>query len=79
MDSTEVLMTPVVKYSKGKNPLEGNLEADIDTESDCEGESLGVENGSPDTKEEEQTRAVLIPGSFATYVHSFTLALCQGE
>jgi hypothetical protein len=68
----EVLRIPVVKYLKGENPFKTDPEEDITIESDCEGELLGAEDGLLDTKgeEEEQTRAVLVNGSFAAYVHS---------
>jgi len=63
----------LVKYSKGGNPLTSNPEGDVNIESDCEGESLGVEDELPITKEEkgEQTRAVLTTGSFATWKSLF--------
>ena len=76
-----LIWIPVVKYIKAKNPLKSDLEEDIDIESDYEGESLGVadELSNAEEEKEEQTRAILITGSFATYVLFFILPLHQGE
>ena len=71
----------MVRYLKGKNPLKSNPEEDIDIESDYEGESLQVEDELQDAGEEkeEQSRAVLVTGSFATCVHIVILPLYRGE
>ena len=60
-------------YLKGQNPMVNDLEGDLNVESDCEGESVGAELEVPTVKEEkeekeEETRAVLITGSFSAYV-----------
>jgi len=60
----------VVKYLKGKDTLVKDLEGDLNVESDCEGDSIGVRLEMPKGKEEEEeTRAVLITGSFSAYVY----------
>jgi hypothetical protein len=60
----------VVKYLKGPNVRVNHLEGDVNVESDCEGEPVGVSNGTSKMKEEteEDIRAVLITGSFSAYV-----------
>lgn len=66
----------MVKYLKGRNSLVRNPDGDICTESDCEGEARAEdESSNMKEEEEEKARAVLITGSFATYVRSFTPAL----
>jgi len=49
------------------------LEGDLSIESDCEGESPGVDEEIPNTKEEkeEQLRAILIAGSFPAWKSLF--------
>jgi len=66
-------LNSLVKHLKGQNPLINDLEGDVNVESDCEGDSLGIRDGTSDTKEEveEQTRAVLITGSFAAWKSLF--------
>jgi hypothetical protein len=66
----------VVKYLKGGNTLMNDLEGAVNVESDCEGDSTGTSDGTPKMKEEkgQQTRAVLITGSFSAYVHFLTSA-----
>jgi len=60
----------VVKYLKGRNTPINDLEGDLNVESDCEGDSAGFELGTPKTEEkEDETRAVLITGSFSACVH----------
>jgi hypothetical protein len=77
----KVLRIPVVKYLKGENPLKIDPEEDIDIESDCEGEAPRVEDELPNEEEEkeEQTRAILLAGSFAACVNFFIPPLYQGE
>ena len=59
----------MVIYLKGRNALISYLEGDVNVDSDCEGNSGGVESGVSKTKEEEeQVRAVLTTGSFSAYV-----------
>jgi len=62
----------VVKYLnfEGRHPLMNDLVGDLNVESDCEGdlpESKDEMSGTMEGKE-EQTRAVLITGSFSAYV-----------
>ena len=56
----------MVKYVKGQSPLISDLEGDVNVESDCDGDTPEGENELANTKEE--TRAVLITGSFSAYV-----------
>jgi hypothetical protein len=65
----EALRIPVVKYLKGRNALINDLEGDVNVESDCEGDSTGAGMKHRREEKEEQTRAVLITGSFSAYVH----------
>ena len=60
----------MVKYLKSRNTLINDLEGDLNVESDCEGDSteVGLETLTMDGKEDE-TRAVLITGSFSACVH----------
>jgi len=59
----------VVKYLKDGNDLISDLERDLNVESDCEGDSMGVVPATQKAEEKEEvTRAVLIPGSFSAYV-----------
>ena len=61
----------MVKYLKGRNTLIRDLKGDLNLESDYEGDSTGVGLETPEMKEgEEETRAVLITGSFSACVHS---------
>ena len=63
----------MVKYLKGHNPLIDDLGGGVNIDSDCEGDSTGG-GCEPLKKErdEEETRAVLIAGSFSACVHSPT-------
>jgi len=64
----------VVKYLKGRNTLIRDLKGgDLNLESDYEGDSTGVGLETPEMKEgeEEETRAVLITGSFSACVYTF--------
>ena len=59
----------MVKHLEGRDALINDLEGDANVESDCEGELAGACDGTPNKEEtEEETRAVLITGSFAAYV-----------
>ena len=62
----------MVKYLKGRNTLISDVKEDLNLESDYEGDSMGVELETPKVKEEEEeeTRAVLITGSFSACVHT---------
>ena len=59
----------MVKYL-GRDTLINDLEGDLNVESDCEGDLMGVEPETVKIKEEEEeeSRAVLITGSFSAYV-----------
>ena len=59
----------MVKYLKGQDTLIKDPE--VEAESDCEGDSTGVGLEIPrmEDEREEETRAVLIMGSFSVYVH----------
>ena len=60
----------MVKYLKGRNILINDLEGGVNVDSDCEGDSTEIGDGTSQTKEEEeQVRAVLTTGSFSAYVH----------
>ena len=60
----------MVNYVKSQNTLVKDLEGDLNIESDCESDSTEIARGTPGVKKEkEETRAVLITGSFAAYVH----------
>ena len=64
-------MSPVVKYVKGRNPLISDLEGDVNVESDCDGDILGLKDELHNAKDEKkETRAVFITGSFSAYVQS---------
>ena len=58
-----------MKYIKGQNITTNDLEGDLNIESDCETDPMGVglETLAIEEKEEE-TRAVLITGSFSACV-----------
>ena len=60
----------MVKYLKDRNTLINDLEGDPNVESDCEGDltEVGLETLTMEGKEDE-TRAVLITGSFSVRVH----------
>jgi len=63
----------VVKYLKGRNPLINDLEGDLNVDSDCEGDPIGTWGGMLEEEEnEEETRAVLVTGSFSAYVSFLT-------
>ena len=60
----------MVKYLKGRNTLINDLEGDLNVESDCEGDSTEVGLETPKIEEkEDETRAVLITGSFSACVY----------
>ena len=62
----------MVKYLKGRNTMIRSLKGDLNLESDYEGDSTeaGLETPKMREEEEEETRAVLITGSFSACVHS---------
>ena len=57
----------MVKYLKGRNIVINDLEGGSNVESDCEGDGTGIEPETVEMKEgeEDNTRAVLITGSFS--------------
>ena len=57
----------MVKYLKGRNAPINDLEGGANVDSDCENYSANVSGGRSKEKNEE-TRAVLITGSFSAYV-----------
>ena len=63
----------MVKYLKGRKATTNDLEGDINIESDCENDSTGAGDGMLEEEEEkEESRAVLITGSFSAYVYILT-------
>ena len=64
----------MVECFKGRNTLISDVKGDLNLESDCEGDLTGVGLEAPGMEEEEkeETRAVLITGSFSAYVRFFT-------
>lgn len=71
----------MVIYLKDRSALINYLEGDADLDSDCEGDSRGVENGASKTAEEgeEQALAVLTTGSFSVYVHFLSCLHLEGN
>ena len=67
----------MVKYLKGRNTLIQDLKGDLNYESDYEGDSTGAGLETSEIKdgEEEETRAVLMTGSFSAYVRFFASCL----
>ena len=60
----------MVKYFKGRDTLVNDVEGELNIESDCEDGSTEVGLETPDAKKEkEETRTVLITGSFSACVH----------
>ena len=57
----------MVKYLKGRDARINELEGGVNVDSDCEGHSTGANEGGL-KKEDEETRAVLIAGSFSACV-----------
>ena len=63
----------MVKSLRGRNTMINDPKGKLNVESDCEGDSTGAgletsERGG----EKDQTRAVLITGSFSAYVEFLT-------
>ena len=55
----------MVKHLKNRKALANDLEEYANVDSDCEDESTEAENGTLKEEENEETRAVLIAGSFS--------------
>ena len=64
----------MVKRVKGREPLTDDMEEYVNADSDCEGECdlTGTDDGMLKDEENEETRAVLIAGSFSAYVRLLT-------
>ena len=60
----------MVKRLKGRNPPANGVDEFVNTDSDCEdeGDSTGTDGGALKDEENEETRAILIAGSFSAYV-----------
>lgn len=69
MEDKAQQLNKLVKYLKGQDTSISDLEEGANIESDCEGDSQEIEKDVPKVKEErkEETRAVLITGSFAAW------------
>jgi hypothetical protein len=62
----------VVTNLRGRNTVINDLEGGINVDSDCEDESAGASEGTlKKEQDEEESRAVLIVGSFSAYVRFF--------
>ena len=59
----------MVKYLKGRRVLVNDLEGGANLDSDCEGNSIETAGGKLKKEKEEESRAVLITGSFSACVH----------
>ena len=65
----------MVKSLKGRNTVTSDPKGNLNIESDCEGDSTGAGLGTSESGsgvEKEETRAVLITGSFSAYVGFLT-------
>lgn len=58
----------MVKYIKGRNTPIKDLEGGVNIDSDCEAASRVLIDTTLEKAKEEETRAVLIAGSFSAYV-----------
>jgi len=67
----------VVKYLKGGSVLANDLEGGVNLESDCESDSTGAGDGTPE-EEKEENRALLITGSFSACVSFLAPSGLQG-
>ena len=69
----------MVKYLEVEKTLMGDLEGDVNVESDCEDDSSGTGDvKSEKEREGEESRTVLVVGSFSAYV-SFLPGLALRE
>ena len=69
----------MTKYLKGRDALINGLENGVNFDSDCEGDSTGAGDGTLEEQNEEESRAVLIAGSFSACVHSPASTLQREE
>ena len=58
----------MVKYFNGRDTLISDLEGDVNVDSDCEDNSIGVDDG-PLKEKDEGGHAVLTTWSFSACVH----------
>ena len=58
----------MVKYLKGQSIIVNDLEGDVNLDSDCEGYPMGIAGGKVAKEKQEESRAVLITGSFSACV-----------
>ena len=65
----------MVKCLKGWKTLTNDADESVYADSDCEGEgdSTGTDGGASKDEENEETRAILIAGSFSACVHLLAL------
>jgi len=61
----------LVKYLKGRNPPINDLEGAVNIDSDCEDDTTGTSDETLKEKDEEESRAVLITGSFSAWKSLF--------
>ena len=67
-----------MKYLKGQNTVINDLEGDLNIESDCEYDSVGVAlETEKAARKEEETRAVFITGSFSACVRFLPSSLVE--
>ena len=59
----------MVQYLKGGSIIVNDLEGGVNIDSDCEDNSMGTLDGKSKEEKDEESRAVLITGSFSAYVH----------
>lgn len=64
-----------MNYIEGQNAPVNDLEGGINVESDCEDDSIGACDRTSKKEQEEESRAVLITGSFSAYVRFLPLHL----
>ena len=67
----------MVKYLKGGSVLVNDLEGGVNLESDCESDSMAAADGTPE-EEKEESRAVLVAGSFSACVRFLAPSGPQG-
>jgi len=65
---SEALSVSSVKYIKGRNVPINDLEGGVNIDSDCEGNWAGASDETLKEELNEETRAVLIAGSFSACV-----------
>ena len=68
----------MVKYVKGRDAPINYLGEGANVDSDCEDYPTGIDDGALKRSQKEESRAVLIAGSFSAYVR-FLALLAPGE